>query len=82
MNSGDGQNFEGDPRRCSGRNRYAPSTLPGKVAGLFGETTPAELPNKFAMSVRAPIGVCALITPWNFPLAIPTWKLFPGTDLR
>src|SRR4029450_7109391 len=38
----------------------------------------AELPNKFAMSVRMPIGVCALITPWNFPMAIPTWKMFPA----
>ncbi len=50
----------------------------GEGRRLFGQTTPAELPNKFAMSVRAPIGVCALITPWNFPLAIPTWKLFPA----
>jgi acyl-CoA reductase-like NAD-dependent aldehyde dehydrogenase len=50
----------------------------GEGRRLFGETTPAELPNKFAMSVRAPIGLCALITPWNFPLAIPTWKLFPA----
>jgi aldehyde dehydrogenase (NAD+) len=50
----------------------------GEGRRLFGETTPSELPDKFAMSVRAPIGVCALITPWNFPLAIPTWKLFPA----
>ena len=50
----------------------------GEGRRLFGETTPAEMPNKFAMSVRTPIGVCALITPWNFPLAIPTWKLFPA----
>lgn len=50
----------------------------GEGRRLFGETTPAELPNKFAMSVRMPIGVCALITPWNFPLAIPTWKMFPA----
>jgi aldehyde dehydrogenase (NAD+) len=50
----------------------------GEGRRLFGETTPSELPNKFAMSVRMPIGVCALITPWNFPLAIPTWKLFPA----
>ena len=50
----------------------------GEGRRLFGETTPAELPDKFAMSVRMPIGVCALITPWNFPLAIPTWKLFPA----
>jgi aldehyde dehydrogenase (NAD+) len=50
----------------------------GEGRRLFGQTTPSELPDKFAMSVRAPIGVCALITPWNFPLAIPTWKLFPA----
>jgi len=50
----------------------------GEGRRLFGETTPSELPNKFAMSIRTPIGVCALITPWNFPMAIPTWKLFPA----
>jgi len=50
----------------------------GEGRRLFGETTPSELPDKFAMSVRVPVGVCALITPWNFPLAIPTWKLFPA----
>jgi alpha-ketoglutaric semialdehyde dehydrogenase len=50
----------------------------GEGRRLFGETTPSELPNKFAMSVRSPIGVCALISPWNFPMAIPTWKLFPA----
>jgi alpha-ketoglutaric semialdehyde dehydrogenase len=50
----------------------------GEGRRLFGETTPSELPDKFAMSVRTPIGVCALITPWNFPMAIPTWKLFPA----
>jgi aldehyde dehydrogenase (NAD+) len=50
----------------------------GEGRRLFGETTPAELPDKFAMSVRMPVGACTLITPWNFPLAIPTWKLFPA----
>ncbi len=50
----------------------------GEGRRLFGETTPSELPDKFAMSVRNPVGVCALITPWNFPLAIPSWKLFPA----
>jgi aldehyde dehydrogenase (NAD+) len=50
----------------------------GEGRRFFGQTTPSELPNKFAMSVRSPIGVCALITPWNFPMAIPTWKLFPA----
>jgi len=50
----------------------------GEGRRLFGETTPSELPDKFAMSVRAPVGVCGLITPWNFPMAIPTWKIFPA----
>ncbi|MCX6137053.1 MAG: aldehyde dehydrogenase family protein [Ignavibacteriales bacterium] len=45
---------------------------------LFGNTVPSELPNKFAMAVRTPIGVAGIITPWNFPLAIPTWKIFPA----
>lgn len=45
---------------------------------LFGYTAPSELPNKFCMSVRTPIGVAGIITPWNFPLAIPTWKIFPA----
>lgn len=50
----------------------------GEGRRLFGETTPSELPDKFAMSVRVPVGVCGLITPWNFPMAIPTWKIFPA----
>ncbi|MEW6757902.1 MAG: aldehyde dehydrogenase family protein, partial [Acidobacteriota bacterium] len=50
----------------------------GEGRRMYGETTPSELPNKFAMSVRQPIGVCALITPWNFPMAIPTWKMMPA----
>lgn len=50
----------------------------GEGRRLFGETTPSELPDKFAMSMRLPLGVCALITPWNFPMAIPTWKMFPA----
>lgn len=45
---------------------------------LFGHTTPSELPNKFCMTLRMPIGVCALITPWNFPTAIPAWKIMPA----
>jgi aldehyde dehydrogenase (NAD+) len=45
---------------------------------LFGKTVPSELPNKFAMAVRVPIGVGGIITPWNFPMAIPTWKIFPA----
>jgi aldehyde dehydrogenase (NAD+) len=45
---------------------------------LFGHTVPSELRNKWAMSFRRPIGVCGIITPFNFPLAIPTWKMFPA----
>ena len=45
---------------------------------LFGHTVPSELPNKFNMAMRVPIGVAGIITPWNFPMAIPTWKIFPA----
>ena len=45
---------------------------------LFGHTVPSELREKWAMSMRRPIGVCGLITPFNFPMAIPTWKAFPA----
>jgi len=45
---------------------------------LFGRTVPSELPNKFNMAIRVPIGVAGIITPWNFPMAIPTWKIFPA----
>ncbi|MGQ9705665.1 MAG: aldehyde dehydrogenase family protein [bacterium] len=50
----------------------------GEGRRLFGQTVPSELPNKFAMSIRIPVGVCGMITPWNFPIAIPTWKIFPA----
>lgn len=52
--------------------------MAGEGRRLVGETVPSELQNKFAMSVRAPIGVVGLITPWNFPVAIATWKSFPA----
>ncbi|MBI4540320.1 MAG: aldehyde dehydrogenase family protein [Gemmatimonadetes bacterium] len=45
---------------------------------LFGHTVPSELPDKWAMSYRRPIGVCGIVTPFNFPMAIPTWKIFPA----
>ena len=45
---------------------------------LFGHTVPSELRDKWAMSFRRPIGIAGLITPFNFPLAIPTWKMFPA----
>jgi aldehyde dehydrogenase (NAD+) len=50
----------------------------GEGRRLSGLTVPSELPNKFAMSIRRPVGVCGLITPWNFPVAIPSWKIFPA----
>ncbi len=50
----------------------------GEGRRMHGFTTPAEMPNKFAMCVRQPVGLCGLITPWNFPMAIPSWKLLPA----
>jgi acyl-CoA reductase-like NAD-dependent aldehyde dehydrogenase len=52
--------------------------MAGEGRRLFGQTTPSELQNKFAMSVRMPVGVIGMIAPWNFPMAIPSWKLFPA----
>jgi acyl-CoA reductase-like NAD-dependent aldehyde dehydrogenase len=52
--------------------------MAGEGRRLFGQTTPSELPDKFAMSVRTPVGVAGLITPWNFPMAIPSWKAMPA----
>lgn len=52
--------------------------IAGEGRRLHGFTTKAELPNKFAMCVREPIGVAGLITPWNFPMAIPSWKIIPA----
>ena len=45
---------------------------------MFGDTVPSELPDKWAMSIRQPIGVAGIITPWNFPIAIPCWKMMPA----
>ena len=50
----------------------------GEGRRLFGQTTPSELREKFNMSVRMPIGVVGVITPWNFPIAIPSWKILPA----
>lgn len=50
----------------------------GEGRRLHGQTTPSELPNKFQMSVRQPLGICGMITPWNFPMAIPSWKMIPA----
>ena len=52
--------------------------MAGEGRRLFGQTTPSELRDKFMMSVRMPIGVVGAITPWNFPIAIPSWKLAPA----
>ena len=50
----------------------------GEGRRLHGFTSPAEMPDKFAMCVRQPVGLCGLITPWNFPMAIPSWKMMPA----
>ncbi|HYX54130.1 MAG TPA: aldehyde dehydrogenase family protein, partial [Candidatus Limnocylindrales bacterium] len=52
--------------------------MAGEGRRLFGVTVPSELPNKFAMATRVPLGVCGMIAPWNFPMAIPSWKLLPA----
>jgi len=52
--------------------------MAGEGRRMFGMTVPSEMPDKFAMAIRRPIGVVGLITPWNFPVAIPGWKLFPA----
>ena len=52
--------------------------MAGEGRRQYGQTVPSELRDKFAMSVRQPLGVCAVITPWNFPMAIPSWKITPA----
>jgi alpha-ketoglutaric semialdehyde dehydrogenase len=52
--------------------------MAGEGRRLFGQTTPSEMRNKFQMSIRKPLGVVGLITPWNFPIAIPSWKMMPA----
>lgn len=52
--------------------------MAGEGRRLFGHTTPSELRDKFCMTIRQPIGVVGLITPWNFPIAIPAWKIMPA----
>jgi aldehyde dehydrogenase (NAD+) len=52
--------------------------MAGEGRRTFGDTVPSELPDKWAMSVREPLGVAGIITPWNFPVAIPCWKMMPA----
>ena len=64
----------GDVQEAIDMSKY----MAGEGRRLFGQTTPSELRDKFNMSVRMPIGVVGAITPWNFPIAIPSWKLLPA----
>ena len=52
--------------------------MAGQARAPVGDTVPSELPRKLSMTLRHPIGIVGLITPWNFPVAIPTWKLWPA----
>jgi alpha-ketoglutaric semialdehyde dehydrogenase len=52
--------------------------MAGEGRRMYGQTTPSEMRNKFMMSVRKPFGVAGIITPWNFPMAIPSWKMMPA----
>ncbi len=52
--------------------------MAGEGRRMWGQTTPSEMRDKFQMSIRKPHGVCGIITPWNFPMAIPSWKIFPA----
>jgi acyl-CoA reductase-like NAD-dependent aldehyde dehydrogenase len=52
--------------------------MAGEGRRQYGQTVPSELRDKFAMSIRQPVGVAAIITPWNFPMAIPSWKIIPA----
>jgi acyl-CoA reductase-like NAD-dependent aldehyde dehydrogenase len=65
---------EGDVQEAIDMTFY----MAGEGRRMFGHTTPSELPDKFAMSIRQPVGVVGAITPWNFPIAIPSWKILPA----
>ena len=64
----------GDVQEAIDMGKY----IAGEGRRMFGQTVPSELRDKFAMLIRDSIGVVGLITPWNFPLAIPSWKVFPA----
>ncbi len=65
---------QGEVKRAMNIIEYAA----GEGRRMFGYTTPSELPNTVAYTVRRPLGVVAIITPWNFPIAIPAWKIAPA----
>jgi aldehyde dehydrogenase (NAD+) len=65
---------KGDVQEAIDTAYYAAS----ETRRLFGHTVPSEMPNKFNMSIRRPVGVIGVITAWNFPVAVPTWKIFPA----
>ncbi len=65
---------KGDVQEAIDTAYYAAS----ETRRLFGYTVPSELPDKFNMSIRRPLGVVGIITAWNFPIAVPTWKIFPA----
>ncbi len=52
--------------------------MAGEGRRMSGETVPSELPDKWAMSIRQPLGIAGIVTPWNFPMAIPCWKMMPA----
>ena len=64
----------GDVQEAIDMARY----MAGEGRRMFGHTAPSELRDKFCMSLRDPIGVVAVITPWNFPIAVPSWKILPA----
>ena len=65
---------KGDVQEAIDTAYYAAS----ETRRLFGRTVPSELPNKMNMSIRRPVGVCGIITAWNFPVAVPSWKILPA----
>ena len=65
---------QGEVKRAMNITEYAT----GEGRRLFGYTTPSELPNTVAYTTRRPLGVVGIITPWNFPIAIPAWKIAPA----
>ena len=65
---------KGDVQEAIDTAYYAAS----ETRRLFGHTVPSELPSKMNLTIRRPVGVCGLITAWNFPVAVPTWKIFPA----